>query len=150
MDRFYFRFINLLSILILASTLGCRDYQVTFNDRPIYQTPVLLEKIALADPALENCVAQTIIDQSINKIENLTRLICTSAGIRSVSGLEQLAFLQELDLSNNEINKVDSLLQLENLLLLRLPENANIDCAQLSGLQNKKSDLNIEGPAHCQ
>ena len=128
---------------------GCRDYQVTLNERPIYQPPAVIEKIALADTALETCIDQVIHDQQVTAIENLTQLRCSNAGVRSLSGLEQLAYLREVDLSNNDIVKIDSLFALPNLLLLRLTGNDKLACEQLSQLKNKNSALNVEGPSHC-
>ena len=135
-----------LTMLVLSA---CQSYQVTLNDRPIYQPPDLLSGLAMADAALETCVEQTIIDERIVALEKLTRLRCTNAGIQSVTGLEQLAFLRELDVSDNDIRGIDSLFKLGHLALLRLPGNAQLNCEQLSRLGKSKGALKIEAPSQC-
>ncbi len=129
---------------------GCRDYQVTLNERPIYQPPTLVEKIALADAALETCIEQVIQDQQVTAIKDLWQLRCSNAGVRSLAGLEQLAYLKELDLSDNGIIKIDSLFELPELSLLRLADNEKLDCEQLKRLKEKNGALKIEAPTQCE
>lgn len=139
----------LFIIIFLAILSACQKYQVTLNERPIYTPPELLEGLATADPALEACIQQTILDGNIVKLEGLTRLRCTHAGIRSLTGLEQLAWLQELDLSNNELSNIDKLFKLERLTHVRLVENAGLDCDQLKALKAARKNIILEGPNQC-
>lgn len=104
----------------------------------------------MADPALEACIQQTILDQRIVELEQFTRLRCTNTGVRSLSGIEQLPHLRELDFSNNELNKIDSLFKLEALNLLRVQENPQLDCDQLRVLKSARNELTVQGPSHCQ
>ena len=122
---------------------------MTLNERPVYQPPSLLAGFAMADPALEACIEQTILDQRIIELEQFTRLRCTSAGLRSLSGLEQIPYLQEVDFSNNALNRIDSLFKLAALNLLRVVGNPQLDCNQLRGLTSGRNNLTVEAPSHC-
>ena len=141
-----------LTVCLLGACVltACQKYRVTLNERPLYQPPALIDKIALADTALETCVEQIITDQRITELKNLQRLRCSNAGIQSIAGLEQLTWLQELDVSSNDLRQIDSLFKLEHLRRLRLVENANLNCAQMRQLKAENQKLTIEAPAHCE
>lgn len=144
------RFAGTLLGVVGLSLGACQDYQVTLNERPLYQPPTLIDKIALADQSLETCIGQIIADQRITDIQAFTRLRCSSTGVRSVSGLEQLSFLEEVDLSNNALVNIDSLFSLPHLKRLHVQDNETLDCMQLKRLQEKNPELQLEAPDHCQ
>lgn len=150
MTRLWLKQIRYAWLILLSGLLtACQDYQVKLNERPIYEPPVLINALALADAALETCVAQTITDGDITAIEQLTTLRCTHAGIMSVSGLEQAKFIQRLDLSNNELQSINSIAALTQLTQLILKGNTNLDCDELAAVKNKNRELIIQAPAHC-
>lgn len=138
------------AIVALLSMNACQRYQVTLNERPLYEPPDLLPTFALADKALETCIAQTITDNKVVKLEQLITLRCTSAGVRSVSGLEQARFVRTLDLSNNELTSVAALMKLEHLDYLLLRGNSTLGCETLANLRNQKPKMRVDGPDHCE
>lgn len=119
------------------------------NDRNVYTPPTLLKSFALADGALESCITQTIKDKGLTKESQLTQLVCTHAGVASLAGIEQLQFLQELVLKNNQLLNVRALTKLPNLTLVHLQENPSLPCEQIDALAKTKPGLNIIKPDQC-
>lgn len=143
--------------LCLLALTSCKNYSISVNDNTIYTPEDVYKDFQIADAALSDCVTQTIFDQHITRAEDLTRLICSNAGIKSLAGLDKFFALAELNLSENaltDINEINNLGRLEILLLdknkisssapllnllhlrkLDLSHNPIKDCANLQQLQ---------------
>lgn len=149
-EKVIIKFISCIFVgLAFISLLSCSRYQVTLNDNELYSPPDLITPFALADPALEACIAQTIEDQTITQVSQLKQLVCTHAGIRSLTGIEQWRALESLILKNNQLSSVLSAKNLPKLALIQLEENPNLACDQIEGLVKAKPDLEISKPVHC-
>lgn len=154
-------------------TTGCKNYSVSVNENVVYTPPAIFKDYQLSDRMLHDCVEQTIYDLHITNAENLTRLNCSNAGIKSLAGLDkffalkelnladnqladiseigQLGRLEKLVLSNNTIKNPAPLLNLLHLTQLHLDKNPQMGCNDLYQLQknlaNQKLDLIL--PAQC-
>jgi hypothetical protein len=118
-------FFYLTALIILASivTSGCKNYSFSVNDKTIYTPAGIFKDYQIADAALADCVAQTIIDLHITRAEDLTRLNCSQAGIKSLNGLDKFFALTDLNLSENQIQDISSLNKLGRLEILLLQKN---------------------------
>lgn len=133
---------------LAAVLFGCERYAVTVNHQPVYTPPPLYSDFAIADTALQECIKQTIVDKKVVRIEQLTALTCRHAGLTSLAGLEHFAFLQELDLSHNQLVDTQALTKLTQLKTLKIQENPALACEGLAELA--QAGLSISAPAHCQ
>lgn len=163
-----------LFFLTLTLLTACSGYEVSFNDNVVYTPKPLLADVEVADRNLELCIVQTIKDEKITALAQLTRLRCTHAGIQSLQGLERFYAISELDLSdntliniepigrlgklttlvldNNQIENGEPLLRLLKLTDLNLAENPGMQCAELTKVAQQ---VNANGgqtqlPEHCQ
>ena len=133
-----------ITALILTTTLtACSKYDFRVNDAVIYDPAALFSDFALADKNLHSCVAQTILDQNITSREQLSRLICTSAGIKSLTGLATFTQLQQLNLNSNQLQTLNGIAVLSKLEVLDVSENQLIDASALLSLLSLQR-LNIE------
>ena len=105
-------------IVILIS--GCAGYAVTLNEQPVYQPKQLLAVSGLSDAQFSNCVQQTIEDKKITKIADLHILICTSAGIEMLTGIDQFKSLNRISFASNNLADITILGKLENLIELNI------------------------------
>lgn len=157
----------LCAVVLLTS---CADYEFKFNENTVYTPEPLFSDYALQDPQLKGCVQQTIQDQRVTKAEDLQVLVCTSAGINSVAGLEvfgglkqlnlahnlvdnlkpltKLPELTRLDISDNAIKNVAPLMELAYLEWLNAAENEALNCSSATALK-ESSDVEITLPEHC-
>ncbi|MGE3296561.1 MAG: leucine-rich repeat domain-containing protein [Porticoccaceae bacterium] len=135
-----------LGPLLLA--LGCNRYEVTLNDQPLRSPPQLFAGYRIDDPALRDCVAQTIRDNRITAGRQLTRLVCTHAGIVDLGGLEIFGSLEILNLADNRITTVEPLLSLPSLAQLDLSENPGLNCSAGTALTAR--GVIVVLPAQCQ
>lgn len=128
---------------------GCADYAVTVNQQPVYTpSPAVVEN--MADENLARCIQQTAADQSASSLTDLKRLVCTSAGIKDLAGIEQLENLEELDLSSNNLERATPLQMLRRLRWLRLGGNPDLSCADLEQLtKSRGEELIVSKPQHC-
>jgi Leucine-rich repeat (LRR) protein len=135
-----------LITLVCACLSGCAKYRVTLNEQPIYTPPPLYSDFEVADEALKNCLRQTIVDQNIARVEQLTQLICRHAGVRSLQGLEKFVALEKLDLSYNELRDIAPLQDLAKLQMLKLNNNPELLC---DTQPKARSGLQIVTASHC-
>ena len=163
--------LNLIALCLSAATLAaCQGYEITVNDREIYRPAAALTQFHMADSNLQNCLDQTVKDQNITAVAQLTQLSCTHAGIKDVSGLEYFSAIEALNLADNEITAIeplgklsklkvllltnnklvnaDAVLSLLQLQQLDLKGNQGLDCSELTRL-DKQSPAEILKPAHC-
>lgn len=164
--------IKLLVFTTITSLMSsCQTYRVSFNEMSVYAPPETLEQIPVADDQLKACIQQHLLDMTITARDQLTKLVCTNAGITStgglsyfynieqlnlsdnavtdLSGLAGLTHLVELSLKNNEVSSVQDLLELPNLDYLVLIGNSSISCRDLDQLASA-SAVKIERPVSCQ
>lgn len=132
---------------ITAILFGCERYAVTLNQQPVYTPPPLYSGFAVADQALMDCIKQTIIDNKVVRIEQLTALTCRHAGLTSLTGLEHFAFIQELDVSNNQLEDAQILAKLPKLKILKIQDNTVLRCGTLNELT--QNGVRISAPVHC-
>jgi len=163
-NKFWLLLCGLATILL---TTGCKNYSVSVNENIVYTPPSIFKEYQLADAQLQACVEQTIYDSHITKAEDLTRLNCSNAGIKSLGGLDKFFALTELNLADNQladISEIGNLGRLEKLVLtnnkiknpapllhllhltqLHLANNPQMTCNDLQQLQqnlkNQQPDL---------
>jgi hypothetical protein len=154
-------------------TTGCKNYSVSVNEKVVYTPPSIFKDYQITDAQLHDCVEQTIYDLHITSAEDLTRLNCSNAGIKSLAGLDKFFALKELNLAGNQladISEIGQLGRLEKLVLtnnniknpapllhllhltqLHLDKNPQMTCKDFQQLQqnlnNQKLDLIL--PAQC-
>lgn len=121
-------------LLCLSGCGNLKDYDVTFNERVVYTPQPLAVDDAITDPALAACIAQTLEDQNLSSPGQLQSLVCTTAGIRSLAGLEVYPAIKRLKLSGNNISDITPLLELEQLEGLWLDDNALVSAGELVAL----------------
>lgn len=138
---------SILSLSLAATLFGCERYAVTLNQQPVYTPPPLYHDFAVADQALRDCIKQTIVDKNVVRVEQLTALTCRHAGLTSLEGLEHFAFIEQLDLSHNQLVDAQVLAKLPQLKTLKIQENTALRCDTLAGLA--EAGVHIAAPAHC-
>ena len=148
----------MLSLVFAAAALttvltiaGCDRYRVTLNERVVSEPPRLLGDIRLADKALATCLAQTVEDQRIRTVADLTTLVCTNAGIASLDGIETLSAIETLNLASNRLTSAAPLLFLGNLTAVNLADNPELSCDEAARLRDHLPDQGtLILPEHCQ
>lgn len=123
----------LLSCLVILLT-GCKNYSFSVNDKTIYTPAGIFKNYQIPDAALADCVAQTIIDLHITRAEELTRLNCSQAGIKTLDGLDKFFALSELNLGENQIQDISGLNKLGRLEILLLQKNKILQIEPLLNL----------------
>lgn len=136
-----------LGVTVLALMTGCGRYELTFNEQPIHSPAKLVTDYEIPDRALRDCVAQTISDQRIDRIERLQRLTCSNAGITEVTGIDTFVGLEILGLGNNALTTIAPLLALPSLVQLDLSGNPGLECSGLEPLTARGITMKL--PEHC-
>ncbi len=137
-----FRIWALLTTTMLLG--GCAGYAVSFNDNPVYNPPTLFADFRLADPALHDCVQQSIEDQQVIEADQLRQLNCSSAGIESLEGLSRFTGLRAISLNDNQLEDVSALKKLSRLEMLLLEDNELRSAEPLLSLLRLK-ELDLRG-----
>jgi hypothetical protein len=149
---------------------ACSDYEFRVNQRVVYTPLPLFSDFTVADPALHDCLLQTIEDQKLVRAQDLTGLKCSHTGITSLEGLTtfqgiewlylpynalvdisalaDISALQVLDLSNNKLRDIAALARLTRLERVDLRGNPALDC-QPSQALIAALDVQAMLPAHC-
>jgi Leucine-rich repeat (LRR) protein len=165
-------FYRLFPLLLIAALAGCSNspYRITFNDNVIYDPAVPRERRLFSDPGLQACVNQVLAADATLGLADITLLACPDAGIRNLDGIDILAALEQLEVSNNSISNIAPLASLRNLRVLgirnndlgnigvlagmpilrfvTLQGNAGISCRQLDELGEKLGNT-LTRPATC-
>lgn len=136
------KMILLTTVLVLLS--ACADYQFTINDRVVYTPEPLLSDFSIDDSALNECIKQTVLDDSITAATELTELNCSHAGVSTLLGIEAFSHLERLKLSNNSITDLAPLATLAKLQTLHIEDNQIRSLMPLRGLADL-SYLNVQG-----
>jgi Leucine-rich repeat (LRR) protein len=135
-------------IAILLLLMGCDRYQVTLNDREIYTPATLFTDYQIPDPGLNNCVSQSILDQSITRADQLVTLNCSYAGIQSLDGLKRFSSLRTLNLADNKLGDIKTLLFFGQLQQVDLRGNDSIACADTKTLADLVT-IKLHRPENC-
>jgi len=118
---------RLLSAVVVLLITGCQQYDVTINDKLVYEPKRLFRDYNITDSALAACVTQAIIDEHVTEAIGLAQLNCSNAGVRSLDGLAIFSRLKGLKLSDNQIRNLVELSNLVQLETLILNKNSIID-----------------------
>jgi Leucine-rich repeat (LRR) protein len=137
---------NLSPIITAVLLTACADYDVRINDNVIYTPPKLLTNMRVADTALNDCLQQTVKDQKITAIEQLTTFACTNAGVETLVGLERFYKLEVLIMNDNSISDLSLLNELSALKTVAFANNKITDVSRLSDL-NYLQKVNLAGNA---
>lgn len=138
--------LNLSSIAAISLTIivtACSKYSLMLNDGVVYSPTPFFKDYTIADRNLSNCVAQTIIDRQVKTAQQLQRLVCTSAGIESLVGLDTFKQLRQLNLNSNALQDLKGIAGLSKLEVLDVSENSIAEASILLTLLSLKR-LNIE------
>lgn len=138
------RSLGLTLILLILSS--CSSYQVSVNERVVYEPPALFTNYDVSDIALKACIKSVIEEQSISKAGQLKQLICPPGEIRSLLGLEVFEKLETLGLGANQIESVGVVGLISTLRSVNLADNQIDDIRPLSALTSLEL-LNIKGNA---
>jgi len=156
--------------LALGLLGGCQDYSFSVNEKTLYEPPRLFSDFSIDDATLRACVEQAIRDGRVTAADQLRELNCSSAGIRSLAGLESFSGLRQLGFDRNLIEDLSPLYALKTLELLQVRENrlrmlssqlcttglkriavagnANLDCKALDELEGCGIQI-LDAPEHC-
>jgi len=149
---------------------SCGSYELTVNEKTVYDPLEFRRDLVLDDAGLEQCVKIVLTESRITAAPQLKQLSCGPGEIASLSGLEvfrrleslgladnkienlsaiaHLPKLRQLSLANNQIIDVRSLYELKNLVFLDLRGNPDLNCQLLRPLMDKKN-LELQRPKHC-
>jgi len=127
------RLVYFFAVPSLLALMACEDFDFKVNDTIVY-SPALFHDFYAPDPALSNCLKQTIKDNSLTQAQQLTVLDCSHAGIESLEGLSTFTGLKALRLSANQIRNLVELNRILTLEELHLDQNAIIDPVPLYSL----------------
>ncbi len=120
---------------LLLTVTACSSYDVTLNDTTVYRPQRPFDQFDVADPALQACLEQVIVDQLITHADGLTQLSCSHAGIKDLDGLRAFPAITHLKLSANAIRNLLELQQLKRLQVLQLEDNDIVDPIPLRTLR---------------
>ena len=165
------KFISATVILLTFAISACSRYQFLFNDNVVY-TPSGVPPAPglLNDANFQGCLNQYFANADSQDPAAVKLLACPSAGIQSLAGISGLPNLEQLELSDNQINDLSPLLSLRNLRLLSIRNNRitninalmslpilrfvslqgnnEINCSQLNDLE-KKIGNSLNKPQSC-
>lgn len=127
----------LLSALGPLMLTACGQYAVTLNGQTLYTPPKLFADYSLQDPALKRCVQQTILENTITQVEQLTQLRCPHLGIKSLAGIERFQQLKVFDAAGNPIGDNSPLLHLPQLQQVNMENTPHADCKAVQGMRLK-------------
>lgn len=161
---------SLIFKLVISYILltGCSNYELTLNERTLYDPAEFRRTVELPDPGLQSCVKTVLAAQEISGPHKLKRLLCGPGAIASLEGLavfthlEQIGlannavsdlsvvrkfkYLKQLNLKNNQVVDASALVELPDLNWLNLEENSNLRCETL---QDLKESVTVVRPNHC-
>ncbi len=137
-----------IQITVLALICaGCERYVVSVNDNEIYTPPPAFIENTFSDASLKRCVIKHFSDLKISSAEQLTRLSCPDAGVRSLDGLQSLSRLRSLDVASNGITSLEPLMAIPTLKNVNLLSNPLLDCAEVKRVA--ETGVMVTHPEHC-
>jgi len=141
---------RLLALAAITGLAACSSYDVTVNERRVFNTAPLYTDFEIADEALHNCVTETIASQRISSASQLKELNCRELGIVNLSGIGTFTGLETVRLSNNNIRDIEPLKPLSSLQVLYLDHNQVVDPVPLYDLMSLRVlDINRNGDLKC-
>lgn len=136
-------------VIPLITLLGaCQDYDFKVNDKVVY-SPTLFRDYTAPDPALRECLQQTIKDSNVTEAQQLDIIDCSSAGIQSLEGISVFTGLKAARFSGNDIRNLVELGSLDSVEVLYLDDNNIIDPVPLYRLPALRQ-LELSGNAALQ
>lgn len=114
----------------------------------LFTLDILIVDIRFADQQLQSCLLNTASSEGWIAINEVTALSCEQHNIQTLSGIENLKALTQLDLSANQITDISPLLALTNAQI-NLQDNSQIACARLDALQASLGQHAINRPNQC-
>lgn len=137
----------LLTLIILVGLFFHSSSEVVRIDKKEYKAGVELNSQELSQCILENIDEEELTEENLSSI---TKLYCGNSEISDTSDLELLTNLEELDLSDNEIESIDlsnntklKKLDLSNNYIneLKLPDTDTLELLNLNSNNLKEIDL---------
>ncbi len=136
--------------LIFCLLCACQQYDVTVNDRVVYNPQPLFTGYAMADSALQRCVSSAIKSNKISSAYELQELFCSDMGITDLTGISVFTGLRQLDLSDNSLSSIRELALLSSLEVVDLANNQIVDPLPLADLLALDTvDLTDNPTLHC-
>ena len=114
----------------------------------LFTLDILIVDIRFDDQQLQSCLLDTASLEGWITINEVTNLSCEQHEIKSLTGIENLKALTQLDLSANNIKDISPLLTLTNAQI-NLQDNSQIACARLDALQASLGQHAIDRPSTC-
>ncbi len=106
-------------------------------------------QVQFNDPALETCVAQAAINNAWTTANDVTNLSCVDKAVKNLDGINTLSALEFVDLGQNDIVNINSLLQLRKATDINLFGNDQINCANLDSLASAVEGRELTRPEAC-
>lgn len=119
---------------LLVALTGCRQYEVSVNDRVLYTPRDPMADTEIADPALRDCLEQALRDAGVTTTGELRQLNCSHAGIERLDGIAAFTGLEWLDLDGNRIRNLVELGQLQGLTRVQLADNRVVDPVPMTSI----------------
>ena len=160
----------LFSMVTLMLITSCSRYQVVLNNNVLYTPTSQPSPSLLSDPNLQGCLNQQVAIAGSDDPDSIKLLACPASGVDSLDGIRELANLEQLELSDNNISDLSPLLELRNLRVLSLRNNRitnintlmslpilrfvalqgndSISCRQLDNLEEKIGN-SLNKPVSC-
>ncbi len=113
----------LFSMVTLMLITSCSRYQVVLNNNVLYTPTSQPPPSLLSDPNLQGCLNQQFAIAGRNDPDSIKLLACPASGVDSLDGIRELANLEQLELSDNNISDLTPLLELRNLRVLSVRNN---------------------------
>ena len=129
------KLITLLAVFTLAAcseNSSKSSTSVSVNDNKAEQLLESSDFAFIADPALRSC-----FEESGMTVEQVHTLVCSGKGVQSLSGVEQLNNLKNLNLSHNQIADLQPL-STTSLEVLYATNNQISDISALQGMESLK------------
>ena len=142
------KFVSIFAIPVLSILGACQDYDFKVNDKVVY-SPTLFRNYTAPDPALRDCLQQTIKERNVTEPQQLDILDCSSAGIQSLEGISVFIGLKAARFSDNDIRNLVELGAMDSLEVLYLDDNNIIDPVPLYRLPALRQ-LELSGNAALQ
>jgi len=89
--------------------------------------------IKFQDDNLNSCISEYLQENNLNNILDIKKLDCSNRDIKNITGIEFLANLEELNISENRINNLLELLKCKNLIKLII--NNKLTISNKKGIQ---------------
>lgn len=114
---------------------ACHPYEVSVNDKVVYEPAPLFQDYAITDPTLKACVKASIREQHVKRANELKELICPAGDIQSLEGISVFTGLTKLGLADNKLSSIRGVKSLLRLKRLNVKGNTVADFSELKGLR---------------